>query len=263
MAEALRTCPVCGAGLEAAESAPAESVPWWKRRAVRIGAIVAAVAVAALLIAGAVAALTEDARLRASAHAVADGSVQLVSGGSGSAEGCIARTDSAWLFASAGCLSAVRSQPDGAWTLEQTTDGGNSWRTVMEGEGQLLACALAGESLFYSLSEGGSASTLRSQSVSGGFSEYPSARNIAEAAATDEMVVTRSVAGTLGWLNVKSGIWHDLQDQVDAATGVSGTRVEEVSASGTCAIATTSTGQIVLVDVNSESSGVLLEDQPQ
>lgn len=254
---------MCGSSLD--DAAPVEAPPTfqeqlqaqWADKRVRLAVIIIGAVLICGIVAIVVTSLMQDAALRENARAVAEGEATLIQSTASSEAGiCSLETDAEWFFAESDLLSVVKNKPDGGWLLEQSSDGGATWNEAMSGSGTLLSAYLVGDQLFYSIEEGGSASTLRSQTTSGAFADYSSATNIAAISATNEMVVTKSVAGKLGWLNIGSGIWHDLQGQVEAAVGQSNVRVNEVRAFGAQAIASLDTGQVVVIDVNGDAAFV-------
>lgn len=254
----MRTCPVCGSPLPGGEpSKDAASFTehiraQWADKRVRIAAIALAVVVVGAIGAVVITALLQDVALRENARAVAEGETALIKGSDALRTGtCTMSTDAEWLFVEADQLLIARNRTEDGWVLERSDDGGRTWNTVLNGSGTLRSAYVVHDLLFYSLEEGASASTLRSQSMSGAFSEYASAVDVAAISATEEMVVTKSTGGKIGWLNIGSGIWHDLQGQLEAAVGQDAVRVDEVQAFGAQAIASTHDGQIVIIDVNS------------
>lgn len=259
--EGMATCPLCGADLGGAqllEGPPtfAEHVrSQWADKRTRTILIAVAVVLVCMFIGAVVYSLVQDALLKEHARAVAEGETMLVQGSTPTAQGtCSLRTSTQWFFADADQLSVVKNRPEGGWALERSGDGGATWSVSLTGSGVLLSAGLVGNKLFYSLSEDGMASTLRSESATGEFSEYPSASSVVALAATEEMVVTKSAAGKIGWLNVGSGIWHDLQGQLELVTGRSDVRIDEIRAFGAQAIASTDDGQVIVIDVNSDDA---------
>lgn len=218
MADTLRTCPVCGAGLP--EATPPEGGQASRRirsigarKEVRIAALIGvAILVIGLIVAIGIA-LNGDADLRQRAEsASSEADAPALAGGKerGQASPAALAVEDGWLFVTSDELRRARNSGADTWSLERSRDQGATWDAVMSGSGVLRSAALMGDELYFSLDEGGTPSTVRCQAPGGAFREFPTTGDVASLVVSDGMIVTVSASGEVGWLNPGSGLWHGL-----------------------------------------------------